>query len=96
MTSFWHRKSEPMWSKMTSWATLVATSETLFAPSSLKIIGKTYYSSNIAAKKLFLCAQMPCIAISLHTLCSNHGIISFPIVKLTIPGGHDLVLAPKI
>ena len=35
------------------------------------------------------------IAISLHTLCSNRGIISFPMVKLTIPGGHDLVLAPK-
>ena len=39
---------------------------------------------------------MPCIAISLHTLCSNRGIISFPMVKLTILGGHDLVLAPKI
>ena len=31
---------------------------------------------------------MPCIAISLHTLCSNSGIINFPTVKLTIPGGH--------
>ena len=62
----------------------------------LKQFTKTSNSSHIAANKPFLCAPMPCIAISLHTLCSNHGIIRFPTVKLTIPGGHDLVLAPKI
>ena len=72
-----------------------ALKSTLWAPSSFKIIGKTYYSSNIAANKLVLCAQMPCITISLHTWCSNHGIITFPIAKLTIPGGHESLLAPK-
>ena len=95
MTLFWHRKSKPMWSKIASWTTLVGTSATLLVPSSFKIIGKTYYSSNIAANELFLCAQMPCITISLHTWCSNHGIISFPIAKLTIPGGHESLLATK-
>ena len=38
MTSFWHRKSEPMWSKMAPWTTHVGTSATLMAPSSLKIM----------------------------------------------------------
>ena len=42
------------------------------------------------------CAPMPCIAISLQTSCENHEIIIFPIVKLTIPRGPDLILTPKI
>ena len=43
-----------------------------------------------------LCAPMPCMVISMLTSCENHGIISFPIVKLTIPRGPNLILAPKI
>ena len=31
MTSFWHRKSEPMWSKIASWTTHVGTSATWLA-----------------------------------------------------------------
>ena len=57
---------------------------------------KTSISSHRAANLPFLCAPMPCVAVSLHTLCSNHGVISIPIVKPTIPGGHGFVLAPKI
>ena len=52
--------------------------------------------SHIGAQEPFLCVPMPCIAISLHTVCSNNGIISFHIIKLAISGGLDLVLAPKI
>ena len=58
-------------------------------------VAKTSIFSHTAANEPFFCAPKPCIAISLHTWCSNTGIISFPTVKLTIPGGHDLVLAPK-
>ena len=72
-----------------------APTSTLWGPSSFKIIGNTHYSSNIAAIKLFLCAQMPCITISLHTWCSNHGVIRFSIVKLTLLGGQESLLAPK-
>ena len=42
-----------------------------------------------------LCAPMPCMVISMLTSCENRGIINFPIVKLTIPRGPNLILAPK-
>ena len=73
-----------------------ALKSTLWGPCSLSLMYKTSISRHKAAKGPFLCAPMPCIAISLHTLCSNNGIINFPMAKLAILGGHDFVLAPKI
>ena len=43
-----------------------------------------------------LCAPMPCMAISMLTSCENLGIISLPIIKLTIPRGPNLILAPEM
>ena len=39
---------------------------------------------------------MPYIAISCHTSCSNHGIISFPPVKLTTLGGQNCFTVAKM
>ena len=39
---------------------------------------------------------MPCMAISCHTSCSNHGIIGFPYVKLTILGGQNCFTVAKM
>ena len=63
---------------------------------SLAALPRSKWFSKTAAKKLFLCARMPCIAISLHISCQNHGTIRFPTVKLMIPGGHEPLLRPKI
>ena len=60
-----------------------------------KKCSKAWQSSHTAAKKLFLCARMPCIAISLHISCQNHGITRLPTVKLMIPGGLEPLLGPK-
>ena len=40
MTSFWHRKSEPMWSKIASRTTPMGTSATFWVPSSLSLMYK--------------------------------------------------------
>ena len=40
MTSFWHRNSEPMSSKIASWTTPVGTSATIWVPSSLSLLYK--------------------------------------------------------
>ena len=55
---------------------------------------KHCYFGPIAAKKALLWGHMPCITIFMHLQCSNQGILSFPLAKLTIPGGHGLLLAP--
>ena len=54
MTSFWHRKSKPMWSKTASWTTPVGTSATLLAPSSLKIMHKNVQFQAHSGQKAIL------------------------------------------
>ena len=68
----------------------------LRAPPRAKNYSKTYYSSDIAVQNLLLTPQKPCIPTSMHPSCSKYEIISFSIVKLTIPGGHDTSFASKI
>ena len=68
----------------------------LRVPPRAKNYSKTYNFRNIAVQNLLLSLQKACIPTSMHPSCSNHEIIRFSIVKLTILAGHDTSFASKI
>ena len=88
-----HRKSG---SKRATVEVRLVPKSILWAPPRAKNYSKTYFSSDITVQSLHLLFQKLCIPTSMHPSYSKYEIISFSIVKLTIPGGHDTSFASKI
>ena len=72
MTSFWHRKSEPMWSKIASWTTLVGTPATFWVPSSFSLMHKNkHFQPHSGQRAVLMCPNALHCGFIAHTVLKS-------------------------